>query len=448
MPFLNFWKYLKLVSCEVGPNYQLDDIPVALQGLWQSSNFSKQENFCRNWFAEYFGLKNPSDLLFADNGRTCLTLILQNLNLPKNSEILIQPLSCVVLPNSVWQAGYKPILVDTDSKNYNFDLQDLERKITPKTKAMIVQYSFGLTPDMNKIQQICEKYNILLIEDCAHALGQKTIINGKEYKLGRIGQAAIFSFGRDKIVSTTRGGMCFVNPNPVIGQKLNDSIAQKITKDHKSLPQMNPKEVTKSLIYPILTTLLIRPFYGINLGKIILLLARKNHLIGEIYTPQEKMGTSEMTTQSQFPNKLFPLLQNQLQKFPKFQTHRQKLVEIYNQQLSQTDFLASSLLRYPLDVFKITGVKDSSQTAKIWLKLKQNLKQNGIMMGKWYTSLFAQEDMDYERKMGWKPEDLPTAENLCNQNLLNLPTNIRTSVGDAKRICDIIKAIQTAHSRD
>jgi dTDP-4-amino-4,6-dideoxygalactose transaminase len=438
MPNTSLWKYLKLVSCEVGPNYQIDDAPPALQGLFSSSDFHQQKDFCRNWFAKYFDLKNPSNLLFADNGRTCLTLILQNLGLPENSEILIQPLSCVVLPNSVWQADYKPVLVDTNAKNYNFDLADLEQKITPKTKVMIVQYSFGLAPDMTKIQQICEKYNIILIEDCAHALGQKTLINGKEYKLGTIGQAAIFSFGRDKIVSTTRGGMCFVNPKPVIGQKLDDSITQKISIDHQNLPQMNPKEVTKSLTYPLLTTLLIRPFYGINLGKIILLLARKHHLIGEIYTPQEKIGTTKMTTQSQFPNKLFPLLQNQLQKFQKFQTHRQKLVEIYNQELSQTDCPPSPLLRYPLDISKITEIKDTSQTTKIWLKLQRNLKQNGIMMGKWYTSLFAQEDMDYDQKMGWKSGNLPNAENLCNQNLFNLPTNIKTSASDAKRICNII----------
>lgn len=178
-------KYFKIVSCEIGPNYQVDDAFVALKSLFSGSKFKKQKHYCLDWFASYFDLKDSNNLLFADNGRTCLTLILQNLNLPKDSEILIQPLSCVVLPNSVWQANYQPVLVDTDSQNYNFDLSDLERKITSKTKVMIVQYSFGLTPDMEKVIKICQKHNLILIEDCAHALGQKVLVDRREYKVER-----------------------------------------------------------------------------------------------------------------------------------------------------------------------------------------------------------------------------------------------------------------------
>jgi dTDP-4-amino-4,6-dideoxygalactose transaminase len=363
-----------------------------------------------------------------------LTLILQNLNLPKNSQVLIQPLSCVVLPNSVWQAGYEPILVDTDTQNYNFDLADLEQKITPKTKVMIVQYSFGLTPDIQKVIEICQKYNLILIEDCAHALGQTVLVSGREYKVGTIGQAAIFSFGRDKVVSTTRGGMCFVNENPLTGKKLDLEIEKNLKKDHSTLPKMNSKDVQKSLIYTILTTFLIRPLYGINLGKLILLLARKYNLIPQIYTSSEKKGTNQITTASQYPNRLFPLLQNQLKKFNKFQTHRQKLVQIYNQEL-KLDFPNTPLLRYALDISKLSDTKD---TKTVWLKIQQNLKQNGVMMGKWYTSLFAQEKMDYAGKFGWKKGDLPFAEKLFDQNLFNLPTNIRTSAKDARRIAKIV----------
>lgn len=427
-------KYFKIVSCEIGPNYQVDDAFVALKSLFSGSKFKKQKHYCLDWFASYFDLKDSNNLLFADNGRTCLTLILQNLNLPKDSEILIQPLSCVVLPNSVWQANYQPVLVDTDSQNYNFDLSDLERKITSKTKVMIVQYSFGLTPDMEKVIKICQKHNLILIEDCAHALGQKVLVDRREYKVGTIGQAAIFSFGRDKVVSTTRGGMCFVNQNPLTGKKLDLEVANNLKKSHSKLLTMNSKDVQKSLIYPVLTTLLIRPLYGINLGKLILLLARKYNLIPQIYTSAEKKGTNQTTTASQYPNKLFPLLQNQLQKFDKFQTHRQKLVQIYNQQL-KLDFPNTPLLRYAVDISKLSDTQD---TKPVWLKIQQNLKQNGIMMGKWYTSLFAQEKMDYAGKFGWKKGDLPFAEKLFDQNLLNLPTNIRTSAKDARRIAKIV----------
>ncbi|MEI6728337.1 MAG: aminotransferase class I/II-fold pyridoxal phosphate-dependent enzyme [bacterium] len=433
---MNILSKFKLISCEVGPNYQLDDALVAklsllnIFGIGQSSAMK----WCASWFRSYLNLNAQDKLLFTDNGRTSLYLILKSLNFASQSEVLIQTFSCAVLPNSVWQAGLTPILCDVDQDNYNFDLEKLQSKITSKTKAIVVQYTFGIVPDMQKIVEFCQKNKLVLIEDCAHSLGATTTINGQQVKVGSIGQAAFFSFGRDKIVSTTIGGVGLFNSQNLIDSSLDFSLLNKtFQKNYDHLPHLKTVRVAQALLYAIINPVFVRPLYHFVLGKVILLLSRKLRLFSEIYTPKEKLGTNSLETNSKYSLGLASLLKHQLQKFEKLNSHRRELAQIYAKGLGLDYFENNVYMRFVIDFKKLSSATDYKQN---YLKTYKKLRQNRVLPGTWYKSFF-QPNIDLA-KFNSKLDDFPVAATLCDNRILNLPTNINVSKEQAQRLVELI----------
>ena len=151
--------------------------------------------------------KNHS--IMVNSGSSANLLIFQCLinpmvkRLKQNDEILI-PAIC--WSTSLWpivQSGLKPKFVDIDPNTLNIDINDFEKKITKKTKALMLVHALGNCSDMNKIVKICKKRNIILIEDTCEALGSK--YKGKQ--LGTFGDFSSYSFFYSHHITSGEGGM-------------------------------------------------------------------------------------------------------------------------------------------------------------------------------------------------------------------------------------------------
>ncbi len=141
------------------------------------------------------------------SGTTALHLALATLNISKGDEVIIPAITNMATYFSVIYQGAKPIPIDVNPQTLNIDPSLIERKITKKTKAIIVVHLFGLPVQMDPIMKIVKKYKIKLIEDCAEA-------HGAEYKgkrVGSFGDFGCFSFYANKIISTGEGGMLTTN---------------------------------------------------------------------------------------------------------------------------------------------------------------------------------------------------------------------------------------------
>jgi CDP-6-deoxy-D-xylo-4-hexulose-3-dehydrase len=133
----------------------------------------------------------------------CLTNPYRKKRLKKGDEVLI-PSIC--WPTSFWpiiQSGLKPIFVDVDRKNFNIDLEDLEKKISKKTKALMLVHVLGNATNMEKLIKILKKRRILLIEDTCESIGAKY----KKKFLGTFGDFSTFSFYYAHQISSVEGGM-------------------------------------------------------------------------------------------------------------------------------------------------------------------------------------------------------------------------------------------------
>ena len=178
-------------------------------GNWQTASEAKK---MEEESAKFLGVKYG---IITNSGSSAGLLALSALELPKGSEVIISAVTFPTIFNIILQCNLVPVVVDAKVGTYNFDVDEVERAITKKTKAIIAVHAVGNPCDMPRLMKVAKKYNVKIIEDNCDGWG--STINGK--KVGSFGDISITSFHAAHIVSMGVGGGCFSN---------NKSLAQKI----------------------------------------------------------------------------------------------------------------------------------------------------------------------------------------------------------------------------
>ena len=151
--------------------------------------------------AEYTGAKYA---VAVSNGTAALHVACLAAGIKEGDEVITTPITFAASANCALYCGAKPVFADIDPKTYNISAEEIEKKITPKTKAIIPVHYTGQPCDMNRIHAIAKKHGLLVIEDGAHALG--AVYHGK--KVGFLGSdMTCFSFHPVKPITTGEGGM-------------------------------------------------------------------------------------------------------------------------------------------------------------------------------------------------------------------------------------------------
>lgn len=154
--------------------------------------------------AKFLGVKYG---ILTTSGSCAGLLALLALELPKGSEVIIPAVTFPTIFNIILQCGHIPVVVDSKVGTYNLDVDEVERAITKKTKAIIAVHAVGNPCDMPRLMKVAKKYNVKVIEDNCDGWG--SAINGK--KAGSYGDISITSFHAAHIVTTGVGGGVFTN---------------------------------------------------------------------------------------------------------------------------------------------------------------------------------------------------------------------------------------------
>jgi perosamine synthetase len=141
------------------------------------------------------------------NGSAALDVAIQALDLKKGDEVILPTFTIISPAQSIVRAGGVPVLIDCDKNTWNMDVEQIESKITSKTKAIVVVHIYGLPVDLDPVLEICKKYNLFLVEDAAEMHGQTY----KGRMCGSFGDISIFSFYPNKHITTGEGGMIVCN---------------------------------------------------------------------------------------------------------------------------------------------------------------------------------------------------------------------------------------------
>lgn len=155
-------------------------------------------------FAEFIGVRHA---LSVCNGTVALHVALAALGIGPGDEVIVPTFTYIAPVNAVVYCGATPVFVDADPDTWQLDPNDVYRRITPKTKAIIVVHLYGHPAEMNALTTLAQEHGLFIVEDCAEAFG--ATYQGKH--VGTFGDIATFSFYGNKTITTGEGGMVTTN---------------------------------------------------------------------------------------------------------------------------------------------------------------------------------------------------------------------------------------------
>lgn len=335
-------------------------------------------------FAECVGSKYAVAI---SNGTAALHAACYAAGIGQGDEVITTPITFAASANCILYCGGKPIFADIDPITYNIDPEDIRKKITSKTKAIIPVHYTGQPCDMDKIHKIAKEHNLIVIEDAAHALGAE--YKGK--KVGSISDMTTFSFHPVKHITTGEGGMITTN---------DEELYQKL--------------------------LLFRT-HGIS--RDIDLLENKNE--GPWYYEQLELGYNYRITDIQCALGI-----SQLKKLDDFVNKRIEIAEKYNE-----EFKAIEEIIVP---YQASYGKSSYHLYVIQLKLDKltigrkeifdTLRENGIGVNVHYIPVYY---FPYYKQLGYKKGICSKAEKLY-ESIITLPLFPKMSKEDVKYVISTV----------
>jgi len=350
-------------------------------------------------------------------GRVALYAILKALTVQASDEIILPGFTCVVVPNAISYLGAKPVYVDIAPGSYNIDPGKIEEKITSRTRAIIVQHTFGIPAEMEAIGSLAEKHGIPIIEDSCHAIGSR--YRGRE--VGTFGTAAFFSSQWSKPFTTGLGGWAVINDQNLAKQLADIS------------PSFSSPSIRESVLlraqYSVFN-LVMRPsvFWLAQTGY--RMLSSLGICIGSSSGEELDCGkpAGYEKAMSFWQRRL---LAEKLKAIGKIITHRRWITSLYERLLQEhrvplcpiPEDCELVFVRYPLLVKNKEAVLAEA-------------KKNRIELGDWFLSPVHPNESGW-KKAGYAPGSCPAAEAVCRQ-VINLPTHPRVSRPEAERIVAFI----------
>ncbi len=352
-------------------------------------------------------------------GRVGLFAILQAMDISEGDELILPGYTCVVVPNAILYRGALPVYIDIDPTTFNMDPTKVEQAISPKTKAIIIQNTFGLSPDFDVLQDIAKRHDLFIIEDNTHGFGSAY----KNQLAGTLGDAAFFSSQWNKPYSTGVGGFVIAR-DKALAQRLlaleNTLEKPSTTKSSMLALQIRMRKImdTTGLYWPAVKT-----YRWLSKRNIISGSSAGEELSGLQQPGDYWMGASKVQARAGI---------QELNLFEKNLKHRRQLANFYrsacqNLNLSpvfEPDYAQHIFLKYPF------FVKDRSAFLEL-------AAQHKIRLGEWLSSPIHPIEEDWEI-WHYQKGTCPIAEKI-SQHLLNLPTDPDISLQEAGRIMEFLK---------
>jgi len=421
----------KFISIGLSPNLSNQDLQEAVKVLLQSDWWFDEAivERVRDQFARVIDVASE-DVYLTVSGRAALWEALRLFGVGQNDEVLLQAFTCVAVVNPVLWVSAKPVYVDIERETLNMDLDDLERKITDRSRAVIVQHTFGLPfIHWNRLRKVADRHNLLIIEDCAHALGAYVRFRTLQEPVGTLGDAAIFSFGRDKIVSSVFGGALIGNQK----KTLPDSHS-KPPRFVVGFAKASRRWVLKQLLHPVITSIVLATYNWWGLGKLIHWAARRLGILSKATSRLEKeCGSRPNWIDRAYPAALAQLLAIQLNQLTEMNRRRAEVVQVYQDariscaQTVASDGVDRVWLRYPV------LVDDPAAVHRLF-------KAHQIIIGDWYDQVVGPKEVELTAT-GYQPGSCPVAEEVSSQ-VINLPCHPRMTLEDAQRVVGIYKKLK------
>lgn len=411
------------IAAAFAPNYTLEDVLIACRYFFLSGEKNLQDGGnirgLEEAFEKYMGVGKAVSF---DSGRSGFYAILTAMGIGAGDEVILQAFTTVALVNTIQLLGAKPVFVDIEEKTLNMDPDKLEAKISNRTKAVIMQHTFGRPVEAERILALARKYNLKTIEDCAHSLGAEY----RGEKTGKLADAAFFSFGRDKVISSVAGGMVIARDVELI---------DKIEKIRNGLPFPSAKAIRKNLLHPIVTYKALHTYNLFSLGKAMMFLSFKLKLLDKAYTNEEKRGEPCKDFAKKMPNALAAMALHQLGKVDEFNRHRIEIAKIYDESIKSEKVKLPKSSGENKDIFLWYTLIVEDKRRLIAAAARKN-----IVLGDWFPQVIGPIEVDLE-KAGYMAGSCPVAERV-SAHCVNLPTHHNMHEKEALQVAEVVNEFE------
>ncbi len=324
------------------------------------------------------------------NGTAALHIACMAAGVAEGDEVITTPITFAASANCALYCGAKPVFADINPETYNIDPEDIERKITDKTKAIVAVDFTGQAVEIERIRDICNKYNLVFIEDGAHSIGTK--YNGKG--VGSLADMTTFSFHPVKTITGGEGGAIMTN-DKVLYDRLVLYRAHGITRNTQLME------------------------HAVN---------------GAWYYEQLDLGYNYRITDIQAS-----LIISQLDKLDRFVARRKEIVDMYNEALSeipeiivQKEIKESDTARHlyivQLDTEKINADR---------YQVLEALKAEKVCCNVHYIPVYY---FPYYEKLGYKKGICPNAEKLY-EAMFSIPLYYGMTDKDVQSVIEAIRKV-------
>ncbi len=406
------------IAISLSPNAEGEDVSLAWHVLLHPSHWYHEAALAQttSMLGRHVGNRFVT---LASSGRSALYMLLKGLGIKSSDEVIIQAFTCLAVPEPILWVGARPVYADMAPRSFTIDVHEVAKKITPRTKAIIIQHTFGIPGPIQELRELTKGRGIYLIEDCAHALGGT--LNGEQ--LGTLSDAAILSFGRDKMLSSVYGG-AVVTADGELSRKIQTMQAQ--------LDFPPSRWVIQQLLHPIIFYFALPVYFALSVGQRMIQLSQGLGLISKAVLKTERRGQRPAHIRWRYAPALAYLLQTQIAKLEEFTARRQSIAQRYFTALSGFGF---SLPRVP----------DDSHPA--WLRFPLLIKnrdeflslarRHHMMLGDWYDAPLVPKDFTpyiFQYEVG----SCPIAEDAA-AHTINLPTYPTLTDEQVDRVIEFTK---------
>lgn len=353
-----------------------DKLNEATLGVLSSANYIMGKTVLdfEKEFADYIGVKYA---ISVGNGTDALVLALKAMGIGNGDEVITTPFTFFATSEAISAVGATPVFVDVDKETFNIDTAKIEEKITLKTKAIMPVHIFGQSADMDEINEIAKKHNLMVIEDACQAIGGKY----KGRKIGSLGDVACFSFFPTKNLGCAGDGGMIVTDNDkiaTIARALRTHGSGENGQKAYNLLNNIEEEVQKA--------------EGAN-DTVYNPLKYYNYLIG--------FNTRLDAIQA-------AILDVKIKEIDKWNAKRREIVKLYNEALQNNDLVTPVAKDYNEHVYHMYILQSENREEVI-----EKLKEAGIATGVYYpVPLHLQK---VYKNLGYKEGDMPVAEYLSHR---------------------------------
>jgi len=361
-------------------------------------------------------------------GRVALYAILKALGVGQGDEVILPGYTCVMNVNPICYLGAKPVYVDIEPATYNLDPARIEERLTPKTRVIIAQHTYGYPAAMEEISAVAHRHGTVVIEDCCLAYGSKY----KGQVVSSLGAAGYFSSQWNKPYTTGLGGM-MVTSDHQLAAKVADLRRQGLIKPSLKETALLAAELAayRTLVYPRTTALAANLFRWLTKKGLVVGSSQTGEYVPRMADDFFK-GMSRVQTRAGL---------RQVRRTEGMTAHRRRMAQLYRELLAARGWpdppipphLDPVLVRYPV------RVADKQRALA-------EAPYHFVELGSWFECPLHPIETPL-RAYDYEPGMCPVAEQACRE-VVNLPMHPRADRATAQRSVEFITRIGPADGQN